>query len=378
MLHRRLVLPLIASGIGVGLALLVAELGLRLLGISYPAFYRVDGLRGYGLRPGARGWWTREGRGWVQINAAGFRHGELAPAAPPPGRLRIAVLGDSFSEALQVSEPITWVRQLQDRLQLSQDCPLRQEHGLDVEVLNFGVGGYGTGQELLTWRHQASAYRPQLVLLLLYPGNDFTDNEPLSRPDRPVFSLTAAGRLQEDQSFRRTLDHRWRMSLPGQLVEGLMNHSRVLQLLNETKNRLAALRRIQLRPRDASTTTIPLTPAAPDSAWAVTGALLTQLDQEVRAGGGRLVVVSASSPDQLWPKRTERPVDPFSQERRLGALLQAAAIPYLPLGPQLQSRADREGLLLHGFPGQEPGQGHWNGTGHRLAAEAMATWLCQP
>ena len=377
MLRRPLVLTLIASGLGVVLALVVAELALRLLGLSYPAFYQVDGLRGYGLRPGARGWWTREGRGWVRINAAGFRHGELAPAAPPPGRLRIAVLGDSFSEALQVNEPITWAQQLQARLQASADCPLRKGLGDGVEVLNFGVGGYGTGQQLLTWRHQASAYRPRLVLLLLYPGNDFTDNEPTARADRPVFRLTADGRLEEDQSFRRTLSYRWRTSLPGRLVDGLMNHSRVLQLLNETKNRLAALRRMQGRPTDA-TSRIPLTPAASDSAWAVTKALLSQLDREVRASGARLVVVSASSPDQLWPKRQERPEDPFSQERRLGALLQAAAIPYLPLAPQLQSRADPYGQLLHGFPGQEPGQGHWNATGHRLAAEAIANWLCRP
>jgi hypothetical protein len=33
---------------------------------------------------------------------------------------------------------------------------------------------------------------------------------------------------------------------------------------------------------------------------------------------------------------------------------------------------------LHGFAGQEPGHGHWNPEGHRLAAAAMADWLCRP
>jgi lysophospholipase L1-like esterase len=365
---------------GLGFALLVAEIGLRLMGVAYPAFYRVDAARGYGLRPGAEGWWTREGRGWVRINQAGFRHAELRPGPAAPGNLRIAVLGDSFTEALQVDEAVTWERQLQNRLQASAHCRVRRGLGGAVEVLNFGVGGYGTGQELLTWRHLARFYRPQLVLLALYPGNDFTDNSPDPQPDRPVFRLGPDGRLEQDDAFRRTAAYRWRTSLPGQWLDALMNHSRVLQLANESKNRFAALQQLRSKAGagPASAAAIPFTRPASESAWAVTAALLTALDQEVRADGARLLVVSVSSPDQVWPKRAERPADPFAQERRLGGLLQARSIPYLSLGPTLQLEVDRHGLLLHGFAGQEPGHGHWNPEGHRLAAAAMADWLCRP
>jgi len=380
MARPRLLLPLLASALGLGFALLVAELGLRLMGVAYPAFYRVDAARGYGLRPGAQGWWTREGRGWVRINSAGFRHAELAPGAPAPGTLRVAVLGDSFTEALQVDAEATWERQLQNRLQATAACRVRQGLKGPVEVLNFGVGGYGTGQELLTWRHLARSYRPQLVVLALYPGNDFTDNSPDPQPDRPVFRLGPDGRLERDDAFQRNAAYRWRLSPPGQMVDALINHSRVLQLVNESKNRLAALKRLRLNAGagGASPAVIPVTRPASESAWAVTAALLTALDQEVRADGARLLVVSLSSPDQVWPKRQERPADPFAQERRLGGLLQARSIPYLPLAPTLQREADRQGLLLHGFPGQEPGQGHWNPEGHRLAAASMADWLCRP
>ena len=380
MARPRLLVPLLASALGLGFALLVAEIGLRLMGVAYPAFYRVDAARGYGLRPGAEGWWTREGRGWVRINQAGFRHAELRPGPAAPGNLRIAVLGDSFSEALQVDDAATWERQLQNRLQASAGCRVRQGLGGAVEVLNFGVGGYGTGQELLTWRHLARFYRPQLVLLAVYPGNDFTDNSPDPQPDRPVFRLGPDGRLEQDDAFRRTAAYRWRTSLPGQWLDALMNHSRVLQLVNESKNRFAALLRLRSKAGagPASAAAIPVTRPASESAWAVTAALLTALDQEVRADGARLLVVSVSSPDQVWPKRAERPADPFAQERRLGGLLQARSIPYLSLGPTLQLEVDRHGLLLHGFAGQEPGHGHWNPEGHRLAAAAMADWLCRP
>ena len=39
--------------------LLMVELGLRLVGVRYPAFYRVDAHRGYGLRPNAKEFWSR-------------------------------------------------------------------------------------------------------------------------------------------------------------------------------------------------------------------------------------------------------------------------------------------------------------------------------
>ena len=89
------------------------------------------------------------------------------------------------------------------------------------------------------------------------------------------------------------------------------------------------------------------------------------------------MVVTTSSPEQVWPQRQQRPPQPFVQEQRLAALLAERQIPYLPLGPALQRQVDQHGLTLHGFPGQAPGQGHWNATGHRLAAATIAPWLCQ-
>jgi lysophospholipase L1-like esterase len=364
-----------ASLLGLGVALALAEVGLRLAGVAYPAFYLVDAVRGYGLRPEAEGRWTREGRGSVRINRAGFR-GEDVAAVPPPGGLRVAVLGDSFTEALQVNEAQSWVHQLATTLELRSACPVRRSHPGAVEVLNLGVGGYGTGQELLTWRQLARPLRPQLVLLAMYLGNDLTDNNPEPRSDRPVFRLDERRQLWVDQSFRASGGYRFRTSPPGQLLDGLMNHSRLLQLINEAKNRLAARPRTpQVGDRRAA---LPTTHVAPEAAWQVTAALLRQLDREVRITGARLQVVSLTTPEQMWPRREQRPADPFAQERRLGALLQADGIPYLPLAPLLQRQADSGQLVLHGFPGQAPGEGHWNPLGHRLAGASVADWLCPP
>jgi len=77
------------------LGLIVAEVCLRILGVSYPLPYAPDEFCGTRLRPGFEGWWRKEGSAFVRINRFGFRHGDRQPATPP-GPLRVAVLGDSY------------------------------------------------------------------------------------------------------------------------------------------------------------------------------------------------------------------------------------------------------------------------------------------
>src|SRR5882762_5363970 len=80
---------------GILIALLIAEIALRVSGFTYFDPYIVDQDVGFGLRPNAEGWWQQEGRTYVKINSQGFRDREHS-FAKPPGSLRIAVLGDSF------------------------------------------------------------------------------------------------------------------------------------------------------------------------------------------------------------------------------------------------------------------------------------------
>ena len=361
------------SAIGIGFSLILGELVLRLMGISYPSFYTVDFHRGYGLRPRAQGISAREGKGLMRVNSDGFRGAEVE-VSPQPGRLRVAFLGDSFTEAQQVNEEETFIGKIQITLS-TRSCPLLRRYPQGVEFLNFGVGGYGTGQQLLTWRHLAKRYRPELVVLVIYPGNDFTDNEPRTRADRPVFKLDDHGNLVIDNAFRSGSQYQWRASLPARLIDSLINHSRLVQLLNEAKNRQANAPSLASAPEN--TRSIPLNPKASERAWRITELLVYALEREVRASGARLVVISTSSPDQVWPDRSKRPTDPFSQERRLSALLKDHGIPYLALGPELQKQADSDQLVLHGFVGQAPGEGHWNQAGHNLAAEIIRPWLCR-
>ncbi len=55
---------------------IIAEVALRAAGYSYPEFYALDQSRGYALRPGAEGWYRKEGEVYVRINGEGLHDQE--------------------------------------------------------------------------------------------------------------------------------------------------------------------------------------------------------------------------------------------------------------------------------------------------------------
>ena len=69
-------------------------------------------------------------------------------------------------------------------------------------MINFGVSGYGTAQELLTLRHYVWDYSPDIVLMAFLPGNDVRNNSKELEPEklRPFFRLRD-GELELDRSF---------------------------------------------------------------------------------------------------------------------------------------------------------------------------------
>ena len=107
--------------------------------------YSDDEFTGTSLTPGSNGWWTREGRGFVEINSRGMRDNREYENFPKSNTYRVAVVGDSYVEALQVDVNQTFWRLMESRLN-SQCNNLRYR---EFEVLPFGVSGHGPAQYLL-------------------------------------------------------------------------------------------------------------------------------------------------------------------------------------------------------------------------------------
>jgi hypothetical protein len=219
-------LRLILFGFFAGL--IIAEVALRLIGYSYPEFYQPDQSRGYSLRPGFEGWYRKEGGSYVRINSDGLRdreHTKTKPAAT----IRVAVIGDSYSEALQVPMEAAFWSIMEKRL---QSCAAVT--GQAVEVINFGVSGYGTAQELVTLRKHVWAYSPDLVLLAVTTNNDITDNSrALKKTDEVPYFVYRDGRLVADDSFKSSRKFLWRQTRLAKLGWWLKDHLRLVQAINQ-------------------------------------------------------------------------------------------------------------------------------------------------
>jgi hypothetical protein len=384
---KRLAVPLALIAGSMLFALLAAELALRVLGYSTPVWYQPDAQVGWALRPGAAGWFTREGRAWVQVNRSGRRDSDPL-LDKPRGVYRIAVLGDSYSEAMQVPREQAYWALLPERLAA---CGF--ERGKRIEVLNFGVSGYGTAQEYVTLETRALRYRPDLVLLQFTNGNDVKDNSFALNEDtaRPFFMLDAEGALRIDDSFASAPAFVRNMSLPFQIARRLSDSSRVLQLVRHVRS-LKLLEGGQAVADEATGVEQGLEPwvlAPPrdrlwDEAWRITEALVAQTRELAERNGARFMVVTVPYAIQVHPDAQVRKAlqaklgveDLFYPDRRIGELAGRSGMLAVTLAPEMQRLAEERKVFFHGFENGGIGRGHWNAAGHRAAAELIAKALC--
>ncbi len=172
-----------------------------------------DSPRVYALRPGLGP--------PLSTNAHGFR-GEPVDVAKPTGVRRIVMLGDSiaFGNAVAWDQTFSYVLQ-----QLLNERAGRRE----FEVLNLGVSGYNTGQELATLRELGLAFSPDLIVL----------NVCLNDSD-PVKTLSAIGLINEvgvqepsDINFRTIVEASYLLAtLKYALIKAFEKQPGILRLLN--------------------------------------------------------------------------------------------------------------------------------------------------
>lgn len=150
-------------------ALLLSEIALRLMGFDplyvspeRDRFWKYDSLLGWAHEPGQKGIFeTPQFRTVVRINENGLRDRQHSYERQNDSK-RIVVLGDSFAWGYGVEESERFSQLL--------------ENSLDVEVINAGVSGYSTDQELLWYKNEGVKYETDLVILVI-AGNDVGDNE---------------------------------------------------------------------------------------------------------------------------------------------------------------------------------------------------------
>ena len=359
-----------------GAFLCLGEVAVRVLALGGGSFYQPDPILGSWHRPNARG--SERGECYasrIAMNANGMRDVERSHERSA-GVPRVAVLGDSFMEGMQVD-----LHQLfTQRLQLELASVLRVPR---VEVLNFGVSGFGTVQEYWTYRERVRDFAPDLVLLAFFPGNDVTDDSPSLSGDshRPHFRLTTDGGL-EAIPFQPYSVH--------PAVRWLKDHFQLYGWLFKRAARIPALRHVLLHRADvpppiatppatapsaavhatASVASHNQAEAALEQAWSVTERVVERLRNEVQADGHRFLMV-------VIPERAALPA-PSEHSRgassvatpRLEQLCARVALECVFLEPAFVQACPSGGGCLDDL--FLPCDGHFAPGGHALAARATA------
>ena len=382
--------------IGIFAGVLMTEILLRVIGYSYPDFYIADYDRGIALRPGAAGLYQREGQNYVTINSEGLRDREHSKSKPP-NTIRIALLGDSYCEALQVPIEQTFWWQLQQKLDGCQALA-----GKHVEVINFGVSGYGTAQELITLQQKVWQYSPDIVMLMVTTNNDVSDNvRELKKTDQIPYFVYRDGQLVRDDSFRNSKGFGWRTSRLGRISSWFRESLRIVQLIDyvqffakykwnewqsQSKSSTVPSEPTKQVAREVSVENMIYLEPREDlwkQAWQVTESLLTEMGREVNAKGARFFLVVGSNPIQVLPDSSARSnfaagigaPNLFYGNDRLAKFAAGEQIDFLDLTQPLQAYADQNKVFLHGF-GKQIGNGHWNAAGHQVAADLISNRLC--
>lgn len=374
------------------LATLVIEFGLRAIRVL-PESIVFDAQLGWALEPGRSGWHMEENAAWISINQHGLYDHEHA-IARPPGTVRLAVLGDSFIAPYNLPFEKTFVALFEDELSACQPSPARR-----VEAINFGVPGYGTAQQLLSYRTRVRAYSADVVVLMMYLGNDILNNHPALNPsgNAPYFFF-------EGDTLRLVAPAPPAPPAPPESQEALARqhaelpvHQQV-RLFITRRSKAAALLyeawahlrtgEIGLDTRDPFQEIVYREPArdAPADAWRVTEQLVKMLAAEVAADGAEFWLVISPTAEQANGSEMARRataaqygVQSLSYaDARVRNLAEANGINAISLSAPFVEFAERNGANLYGgYTSAVPaGAGHWNETGNRVAAATVSRRLC--
>lgn len=291
--------------------------------VSYEfSFDRHHPLRGWTLAPGLRDV-VVFGDKRLSSSSRGLR-GRREHAIPkPPGTLRVAVFGDSFTFGEEVSDEETFAHRLEELLP-------------GVEVLNFGVHGYGHDQALLYLREALPLYQPDVVLVG-HVNDDALRNMLTFRSfAKPRFRL--AGETLHLEGVP--------VPTPEAVLAAAPWRSRFFDLVTMVRERLLWRWGDRIGESDR-----------------LTAAILAAIFRESRAGGARPGVV-------LLPVWGELAVDdpaPLPGEQFVVNVAQREQVPCLRLRPLFVERA-RLGAELETV-------GHWGPMEHQVAAGGIADFL---
>lgn len=324
----------------------------------------------------------------LEINSYGLRGGAF-PVKPEKDERRIMILGDSFVFSRHFLLQDTFPGRLEKILNLDTAKPVR--------VINAGVPGYGTGQELLFMRKLAeNGIIPETYVLVVFP-NDILDNLSLSYGNyeeiavKPRFELDAAGNtvlkslpkneldgLQE--TFRHTeTDNPWKLRslqfIRAGITDFFASRPQLLRVLMHFGIKLELPRKPGLLNGWYDERVL-------NEGFPLMKALMRDMKEEAVKRGASFRVVMIPSPVQIYPEMYKKILtrqfpgesevtawigDPMRAQRLVGETCKELGVAFEDLYPVLKAQSQRNLYLSR--------DGHFDRDAHEIVAKALAEWI---
>ncbi len=321
-------------------AICLSEIALRLMGFSpmyvspeRDQFWEYDSQLGWEHEPGQEGIFeTQQFRTVVRINDKGLRD-RPHTYERQNDQERILVLGDSFAWGYGVEESERFSQLL--------------EKSMGVEVINAGVSGYSTDQELLWYQNEGKKYDTDLVLLFV-TGNDVGDNDQELVNNiyyKPRFVLEGDELVLKGYPVPKT-------SPRGKFVYSLSQRSALAYFLVQ---RYFDIRSSFGKIRGNSAHTSPSESAAsrPEDPFKLTITLIDEMRAIAESRHAKFMVVTNS---QWWNSRSGENYHDFVADLR--------AHHFLVLDVESMPGFEPEEMLILG-------DGHWSQAGHKFVAKEI-------
>lgn len=245
--------------------------------------------------------------------------------------IRIAFMGDSFVEGIQVAYPDSFIGILQST----------SKH--ISEIRNYGVSSYSPIHYLLQWRKEVSKFKPTHVFLLLFSNDIETDKE-----------MSESAIYSEDGELLRlpSPDNKW--------LSEQLRKSYLIRFIRKAQLKLKWI--IEHRNENANTIAGNYVEINPDISN-LSGNLIKTLDREVKRSGGRFILMATPSKYRLNSGDNNSSELEFSDKCKKWA--KDSSIEFLDLvDPFKKAKSNGSSIFF-------TKDIHFNKTGHKIVAEIL-------
>ena len=229
---------------------------------------------------------TPEYSSLLSFNEKGHR-GRNVEYDNPDNKFRILILGDSFAEGYVVN--------LEDLFSEVLRKKLGDSTTQGIEIINTGVAGYSTDQELLFFNNEGYRYRPNLTILLFYENDVFYNNEPKYwRGYKPYFELENDVLIHKNfpvpQPIFQKKVRSWLRSLMSKsyLFEYLSLHLSMEK--DDSKKNIPNYDKVNLKDYDHVI----------ERKWQITEKIINKLKADVVSNGGDFLIVHIPSRELIY------------------------------------------------------------------------------